>query len=128
MRTSLEDNGIEIDSTHNEGKSVALERFNRTLKNKFCKYMTSKSKNVYIHNLDDIVDQYSDRYQQNQNKPCLCEVCNTFIDFDRNNDTKDPKFNVGDHVRISKNISTKGCIPNWSEEFCVIIYCLKDTV
>ena len=89
--------------------------------------MTSKSKNVYIHNLDDIVDQYNDRHQQNQNEPCWCKVYNTCIDFDRNNDTRDPKFNVGDHVRISKNIFTKGHIPNWSEEFCVIIYCLKNT-
>ena len=64
--------------------------------------MTSKSKNVYIHNLDDIVDQYNDRHQQNQNEPCWCKVYNKCIEFDRNNDTKDPKFNVGDHVRTSE--------------------------
>ena len=31
---------------------------------------------------------------------------------------KDPKFKVGDHVRISryKNIFAKGNTPNWSEE------------
>ena len=31
---------------------------------------------------------------------------------------KDPKFKVGDHVRISKykNIFAKGYTPNWSEE------------
>ena len=35
---------------------------------------------------------------------------------------KDPKFKVGDHVRISKyrNIFTKGYIPNWSEEVFVV--------
>ena len=42
-------------STHNEGKSVVAERFIRTLKNKFYKYMTSVSKNVYIDKLDDII-------------------------------------------------------------------------
>ena len=26
----------------------------------------------------------------------------TYIDFDKNNEKKDPKFKVGDHVRISK--------------------------
>ena len=26
----------------------------------------------------------------------------TYIDFDKENDKKDPKFEVGDHVRISK--------------------------
>ena len=35
---------------------------------------------------------------------------------------KDPKFKVGNHVRISKhkNILTKGYIPNWSKEGFVI--------
>ena len=35
---------------------------------------------------------------------------------------KDPKFKVGDHVRISKykNIFGKGYTPNWSEEVFVI--------
>ena len=33
----LKDNGIEIYSTHNEGKSVVAERFIRTLKNKISK-------------------------------------------------------------------------------------------
>ena len=35
---------------------------------------------------------------------------------------KEPKFKVGDHVRISKykNIFAKGYTPNWSEEVFVI--------
>ena len=50
MKSWLEKNAIKIYSTHNEGKSVAGERFMRTLKNKNYKYMTSISKNVYIDN------------------------------------------------------------------------------
>ena len=46
-------------SIHNEGKSVVAERFIRALKTKSYKYMTSVSKNVYIDNLDDIVDEYT---------------------------------------------------------------------
>ena len=53
VKSWLEDNGIEMDSTHNEGKPVVVERFIRTLKNKIYKYMISKSKNVNIDNLDD---------------------------------------------------------------------------
>ena len=34
-------NNIEINPIHNEGKSVVAERFIRTLKTKFYKYMTS---------------------------------------------------------------------------------------
>ena len=53
----------------------------------------------------------------------------TYIDFDNNNNKEDPKFKVGDHVRISKykNIFTKGYVPNWSEEHLVIKK-IKNTV
>ena len=44
----LRDNDIVMYSTHNEEKSVVVERFIRTLKSKIYKYMTSTSKNVYI--------------------------------------------------------------------------------
>ena len=39
---------------------------------------------------------------------------NMYIDFEKEVNDKDPKFKVGDHVRISKykNIFTKGCTPN----------------
>ena len=39
---------------------------------------------------------------------------NTYIDFVKETNDKDPKFKVGDHVRISKykNIFAKGCRPN----------------
>ena len=51
-------------STHNEGKSVVVERFIKTLKNKIYKYMTSISKNVYIDKLEDIVDEYNNTYHK----------------------------------------------------------------
>ena len=49
-------------STHNKGRSVVAETFVRTLRNKTSKYMTSISKNVYIHKLDDIVNKYNNTY------------------------------------------------------------------
>ena len=52
----LKDNDIDIYSTHNEGKSVAAERFIRTLKNKIYKHMTAVSKNLYIDKLDDMIN------------------------------------------------------------------------
>ena len=41
-----------------------------------------------------------------------------YIDFEIEVNDKDPKFKVGDHVRISryKNIFAKGYTSNWSEE------------
>ena len=49
-------------STHNERKFVVAEKSVRTLKNKIYKYITSISKNVYIHKLDDIVNKYNNTY------------------------------------------------------------------
>ena len=46
MKSSLQNDDIEMYSTNNEGKSVVAERFIKTLKNKIYKYMTSVSKNV----------------------------------------------------------------------------------
>ena len=47
---------------------------------------------------------------------------NTYIDFEKEVNDKDPKFKVGDYVRISKykNIFAKGYTPNWFEEVFVI--------
>ena len=54
---------------------------------------------------------------------------NTYIDFKKEVNDKDPKFKVGDHVRISKykNIFAKGYTPNWSEEVFVVNK-IKNTV
>ena len=38
VKSFLQDNDVEMYSTHNEGKSVIAERFIRTLKNKIYKY------------------------------------------------------------------------------------------
>ena len=47
-------NDIEMHSAQNEGKSLIVEIFIRTLKNKIYKYMTLISQIVYIDKLDDI--------------------------------------------------------------------------
>ena len=64
MKSWLQDNDIVLYSTHIEGKSVVVERFIKTLKNKSYKYMTSVSKNVYIDKLDDIVNEYNNTYHR----------------------------------------------------------------
>ena len=51
-------------STHNKQKSVISESFIRTLKNKVYKYMTSISKDVYIDNLDEIVNKQNNTYHR----------------------------------------------------------------
>ena len=118
----LKDNDIEMYSIHNEEKSVVTERFIRTLKTKIYKYMTSVSKNVYIDKLDDIVDEYNNTYHRTIKMKPTDVKDNTYIVFKKEVNDKDPKFKIGDHVRISKykNIFAKGYTPNWSEEVFVI--------
>ena len=54
---------------------------------------------------------------------------NTYTDFKKEVNDKDPKFKAGDLVRISKykNIFAKGYTPNWSEEVFVVSK-IKNTV
>ena len=118
----LKDNYIEIYSTHNEGKSIVAERFTRTLKTKYYKYMTSISKNMYIDKLDDIVNEYNNTYHRIINMKPVDIKDKTNIDSNKEVNDKDPKFKVDDHIRISKykNTFAKRYTPNWSEEVFVI--------
>ena len=47
---------------------------------------------------------------------------NTYINSSKEIDDKDPKFKVGNYVRISKykSIFAKTYVPNWSEEVFII--------
>ena len=47
---------------------------------------------------------------------------NTYNDFKKEVNDKDPKFKIDDYVRILKykNIFAKGYTPNWSEEIFMI--------
>ena len=64
--------------------------------------MTSVSKNVYFDKLDDIVNiQNNIHHSTIKMKPADVKS-STYIDFSKKDDEKDPKFEVGDHVRTSK--------------------------
>ena len=112
MKSWLQDN-IVMYSTHNERKSVVAEKFIRTLKKKIYKYMTSISKNVYIDKLD-IVNEYNNTYHKTIKMKPTDVKDNTYINIDKEVNNKNPKFKVGDRVRISKykNIFAKGYSPN----------------
>ena len=83
--------------------------------------MTAISKNVYFDVWDDIVNKYNTLFIECETKPI--EVTDDYYaEYNENSNKKDPKFKVGDYVRISKykNIFAKGYTPNWSEEVFVI--------
>ena len=76
---------------------------------------------MYIDKIDDIVSEYNNTYHRTTKMKPVDVKDNTYIDFEKEVNNKDPKFKVGDRVRISKykNIFTKWYMPNWSEEvFC----------
>ena len=129
MKSWLQNNDIVMYSIHNERKSVVAERFIKTLKNKIYKCMTSVSKKVYIDKLDDIVNEYNNTYHRTIKIKPTDVKNNTYINIGKEVNDKDPKFKVGDHVKISKykNIFAKGYTPNWSEEIFVIKK-IKNTV
>ena len=80
MKSWLQDNNIEMCSTHNEAKSVVAKRFIRTLKNNIYKYLTSVSKIMYIDKLDDIVNKYNKIYQSKIKMKPTDTKSNTCID------------------------------------------------
>ena len=129
----LKINIIEIYSTYNEGKSVVAEKFIRTLKNKIFKHMIAFSKNIYFDTLDDIVNKCNNTvhktikmkpidiagdYYIKSNGTIFNETAFNKDSMKLNSNKKNPKFKVGDHVRISKykNIFAKAYTSNWSEE------------
>ena len=97
-------------SIHNKGKSVVAKRFIRALKNKIYKYITSI--------LNDTVHEYNNTYDSTIEMKLAFVKSNTCLDFGIKNNEKDPKFEVGSHVRVfkHKNFCAKGCNLNWSEE------------
>ena len=105
-------------STYNEEKSVVAERFIRTLKNKMYKHTTAISKNVYFDVLNDIVDEYNNTYHKTIKMKPVYVKDDSFAEYNEESNEKDPKFKVGDHVRISKfkDVFAKRYTPNWSEE------------
>ena len=64
--------------------------------------MTSISKNVYIDKLDDIGNEHNNTYHRTFKMKPIDVKDNRYINIGKEVNDKDPKFKVGDHVRISK--------------------------
>ena len=85
--------------------------------------MTAISTNVYFDVLDDIVDKYNNTVHKTIKMKSIEVTDNYYAEYNKDpSNKKDPKFQVGGNVRISKykNIFAKGYTPNWSEEIFII--------
>ena len=115
---------IEIYSTENEEKSSVVERWNRTMKEKMFKYFSANNTRKYVDVLDDMVKNYNETVHssikmtpveasktKNENKTWL-----NLYSIPKTG--QEPKYSVGDRVRISKKKATfeKGYTPRWTEE------------
>ena len=116
-------------STYNEGNSVVVEKFVKTLKNKIFKQMTTISKDVYFDVLNDIVNKYNSTIHKTIKMKPIDFTNDSYAEHSEDFNNKGPKFKVNDHVRISKynNIFAKGYVPNWSEEVFIFNE-IKNTV
>ena len=79
-------------------------------------------KNVYFNVLDDIVNKHNNKYHRTTRMKPIDVKSDSYAEYNVDSNDKDPKFKVGNHVKISKYKYTfaKGYAPNWSEEVFVI--------
>ena len=84
--------------------------------------MTTMSKKAYFDFPDDIFDKYKNKYHRTIKVKPIHVKPGSYVEYNGYSNSKDAKFKVGDHIRISKykNIFAKGYAPNWSEEDFVI--------
>ena len=91
--------------------------------------MTAISKNIYFDELDDIINKCSNTVHRTIKTKPIDVTDDYYAECNEDFNKINPKFKVGDYVRISKykNIFAKGYTPNWSEEVFVIDK-IKNTV
>ena len=64
--------------------------------------MTAVSKNVYFDVLNNIVDKYNNTYHRTIKMKPIDVKFYSYAEYNVDSNGKDPKFKIGDHVRISK--------------------------
>ena len=91
--------------------------------------MPAISKNVSFDVLDNIANKNSNTVHRTIKMKPIEVTDDSYAEHNEDFNKKDPKFKLGDNVRISKdrNIFAKGYTPNWSEEVFVINK-IKNTV
>ena len=118
MKKWLSDNDITMYSTHNEGKAVVIERFNRTLKSRMWRHFTANSTNVYVDVLPKLLSRYNNsKHRSIGMTPTEASKKKNEQIVPRPDSLKSPRefphFQPEDHVRIavSKRLFEKGYTP-----------------
>ena len=115
----------------NEEKSIVVERWIRTMKERMWKYFTDNNTNHYVDILPDLVKGYNNtRHSSIKMTPVEASkkkheltVWRTLYPDHLEIRNINPEFSVGDKVRISKKKKTfeKGYTTRWTEEIFTIV-------
>ncbi|CAB4026625.1 uncharacterized transposon-derived [Paramuricea clavata] len=143
VKTLLKDHDVHYFSTRTFRKAALVERFNRTLKTRMWKYFTENRTKVWVDILPALVRSYYKSTRRtigmrpaDVNEENKDEVWTRIYGYPLSS-FPNPKFKVGDHVRVEikhKNFE-KGYEPNFDNEVYVItavfrgdpnMYSLKD--
>ena len=126
----LKKHNIKLYSTENEEKASVVERWNRTIKTSMWKYFSANNTKKYIDILQQLISKYNNtKHRSIGCTPSVAREPSTYQQvFEKlyaqktEERRKEPKFKVGDQVRISKKKRQfeKGFTPNWTEEIFTI--------
>jgi hypothetical protein len=125
MSKYLQDNDIIRYSTQGDGKSVVIERFNRTLKTKMWRQFTEKQTNRWIDMLPLLMESYNHKEHRGLNSRTPYSVSRwpeSYMPEEKQGEPIPSRFKLGDRVRISrwKGIFVKGFVAGWSGELFTV--------
>ena len=115
----LKEQNIHIYSTNSDLKAVFVERFNRTLLDLIKEPMYIEGKACWLNHLDTTMEKYKNRvHGTTKMTPFEMSTNQKLIPNNNNFKNKQPKFHVGDYVRVpdKRNIYSKGYTTNWNRE------------
>ena len=131
----LKKNNIEIYSTNNDEKCSVVERWNRTIKTQLWRYFSANGTQKYTDILQPLIDKYNaTKHRSIGMTPTDARKPSNYQQVFKNlylkkvqARNKQPKYKVGDKVRISvkKDIFEKGFTINWSDKIYTITEILK---
>ena len=126
---------IVLYSTYSESKSVVVESFNRTLKNRMWRQFTERQDRRWVDTLEELVHDYNhSKHSSIGMTPAEAHTGKHNAELLERQEARDdgrpkkkPKFKVGDRVRISRVKGTfeKGYHPNWSYEVFTVAEALE---
>ena len=126
VRALFNRHDIELFSVKSAYKAAMVERFNRTLKHKLWRYLTSTNKRKWLDVLQDAVYSYNHSvHRVIKRKPATvtqADVASMREERQESRSKGKDNIRVGDTVRISKvkSVFEKGYLPNWTEELFTI--------